>query len=159
MQTGSLSVIGLRQGGTMERILLTFGWKRFLHAAAGVVMANAPAVAQQSDRDSGAEQVIVLAPYMERERLAPDPASRYIPRERVSYNIPVSYADLDLTNPSDVAKLEARINVAAQEGCRQLDQHFPPTIYAPDTINYKQDCVKRAVEGALAKVRTIVASR
>jgi UrcA family protein len=141
----------------MKKLFSTSGWNRLLLAASGVVIANAPAVAQQND--SGVEQVIVLAPYMERERLAPDPASRYIPRERVSYNIPVSYADLDLTKPSDVAKLEARINVAAQEGCRQLDTHFPPTIYVPDTINYKQDCVKRAVEDAVAKVRTMVATR
>lgn len=141
----------------MKKTFSMSGWNRLLLAASGVVIANAPAVAQQND--SGVEQVIVLAPYIERERLAPDPASRYIPRERVSYNIPVSYADLDLSEPSDVAKLEARINVAAQEGCRQLDAQFPPTIYVPDTINYKQDCVRRAVEGALAKVRTIVATR
>jgi len=119
--------------------------------------------ARAQDYDAGRqtdETIIVEAPhpYIERETLGRTPDSR-LPQERVSYSIPVSIADLNLANPSDQATVEDRIYSAAWQACRELDRHFPPSIYIPTTSETRRQCADRAADGGMAQARMIADAR
>jgi len=128
--------------------------KPLLAAAAGLAMLAGPAIAQDYYGPASDEEVIVQAPYAQREELRPEPGS-LLGRERVSYSIPVHFGDLDLNNPGDEARLERRIDHAAREACRQLDRHFPPSIYIPENSETRRDCAERAADNGMRKVRMI----
>lgn len=65
----------------------------------------------------------------------------------------VSYADLDLAKPADVATLERRINEAAMVVCDKLGKAYPES--GPET----KECAKRAADKALAEARKVAASK
>jgi UrcA family protein len=65
----------------------------------------------------------------------------------------VSYADLDLAKPTDVATLEWRIKEAATVVCDKLGKAYPDS--GPDT----KECAKRAADKALAEAKKVAASR
>jgi UrcA family protein len=65
----------------------------------------------------------------------------------------VSYADLDLAKPADVAALEKRIKEAANFVCDKLGKAYPDS--GPDT----KECAKRAADKALAEARKVAATR
>jgi UrcA family protein len=138
----------------MEQKTFALCRKQFLVAAAGLAILAGPAFAQDYYRSAADEEVIVQAPYMQREDIGPEPGS-LLARQRVSYSVPVNFADLDLNNPGDEARLERRIYHAAGEACHQLDRHFPPSIYIPGTSETRRDCVERAADVGMAKVRMI----
>jgi len=65
----------------------------------------------------------------------------------------VSYADLDLAKPTDVATLELRIKEAATVVCDKLGKAYPDS--GPNT----KECAKRAADKALAEAKKVAASR
>jgi UrcA family protein len=65
----------------------------------------------------------------------------------------VSYSDLDLAKPTDVATLEWRINEAATVVCDKLGKAYPDS--GPNT----KECAKRAADKALAEAKKVAASR
>jgi UrcA family protein len=64
----------------------------------------------------------------------------------------VSYADLDLAKPADVATLESRIKEAANFVCDKLGKAYPDS--EPDTM----ECAKRAADKALAEAKKVAAA-
>jgi UrcA family protein len=64
----------------------------------------------------------------------------------------VSYADLDLSKPSDFATLEGRVNEAAKVVCEKLGKAYPDS--GPAT----KECAKRAADKALTEARKIAAA-
>ena len=64
----------------------------------------------------------------------------------------MSYADLDLAKPADVATLDWRINEAAKVVCEKLGKAYPDS--GPDT----KECAQRAANKALAEARKVAAS-
>ncbi len=104
------------------------------------------------------ESIVVEAPYARRETVGREPKSG-IPRQLVSYNIPVSIADLDFSSAADRARLEDRIHEAAWEACRQLDRRYSPSIYVPETSESRSRCADRAADDAFAQARMIADAR
>lgn len=115
-------------------------------AAIAYATAVGPASAQQQTRVL--EQVTVVAPRLVRhtERTPTGAAN-----ELVSLTRRVSIGDLDLTKYADVMELEKRINETAEEACDYLAEMFP--LASPDT----PDCVRRAVDGAMAQAHEAIA--
>lgn len=64
----------------------------------------------------------------------------------------VSYADLDLKKPADVATLEKRIKEAATEVCTALGKAYPES--GPET----KACAKQAVERAMPSMQKAIAA-
>ena len=65
----------------------------------------------------------------------------------------VSYADLDLAKPADVATLDSRINEAAKVVCEKLGKAYP------DSGPYTRECAKCAADRALAEARKVATTR
>jgi len=63
----------------------------------------------------------------------------------------VSFADLDLTYPADVRRLEMRVNDAARRVCTQLNQD------SPNPANMGHSCQEVAVRDAMGQVRYAIA--
>jgi UrcA family protein len=95
------------------------------------------------------EQVIVKAPYTIRRQVVQTYSPGRGAVERVTISRKVGYADLNLSNPSDVAELERRVKAAANDDCRQLDRQFSKT-YIPQSEG--ANCVRNAARPALASV-------
>jgi UrcA family protein len=74
------------------------------------------------------------------------------PIERMAVDYHVSYADLDLSKDADVQKLHGRVEAAAQNACRQLDELYP--LEAP---NWRA-CTQAAINGASPQVQTAVSA-
>src|ERR1051326_5270178 len=104
-----------------------------------------PAHAQPT-APNGQEQVTVEAsPYIvQRSPIsgAPPTPKR---EERISISRSVSYADLDPSNPADVAELERRIKETAKDVCRRATRHYPPYYIHPKD---ERKCVRTATEEA-----------
>jgi len=110
----------------------------------GLLIANGPVFAQEP------EVITVVAPRAVVQKTAGrDP--RGMPFTDVSVSLTVSYAALDLTKQSDVAEVEKRIDEAAKEACRQLDQ-LPFT--DPDA-----DCAGKAAKEGKAELKAIIAGK
>ncbi len=132
-------------------------------SACVLLAAGALTSASAQDRDADCaypneESIIVEAPYAQRQTVGREPKSG-IPRQLVSYNIPVSIADLDLASPSDQARLEDRVMTAAWEACRQLDRRYSPSIYIPETSESRGRCAQRAADDAFAQAHMIAVAR
>jgi len=112
--------------------------------AAGVVMASAPALAQQP------AQVTIQA-----ERPAKVVGRSYtgVPIELVTLTRRVSYADLDLTTHAGATELEKRVSDTAKDACKQLDTLYPLT--AADT---GPSCVKKATDDAMTQAHAAIAA-
>jgi UrcA family protein len=65
----------------------------------------------------------------------------------------VTYADLDLAKPADVAKLEWRIKEAATVVCDKLGKAYPDS--GPNT----KECAKRATDKAMTEAKKIIAAK
>ena len=98
------------------------------------------------------EEIVVEATPIVKESKA-DTASPAPGYYKVVMSSRVSYADLDLAKPTDVAKLEWRINEAATVVCEKLGKAYPDS--GPNT----KECAKRAADKALAEARKVTASR
>ena len=75
-----------------------------------------------------------------------------IPTELISISFRVNYADLDLTKGDGVQTLKSRIEVAAREGCEQLDRLYPLT------PREAPKCIKKALDDSSAQLRNAIAA-
>jgi UrcA family protein len=53
------------------------------------------------------------------------------PIDQITASEPVSYADLNLSNPADVKTLDRRVDAAAVQSCRAINQEYPSEFYPP----------------------------
>jgi UrcA family protein len=96
------------------------------------------------------EKVTVQGPYTIREHMNDTSIGRG-EIEKVSVSQSVSYADLNLSKPADVAVLKDRIQRAARDNCNKLRRSYPEFSYrAP-----RPDCVADAVRPTNARVDQI----
>jgi len=117
-----------------------------------VAMPLAACMAWSSVLAQPLEEIVVEATPIVKEGKA-DTASPAPGYYKVVMSSRVSYADLDLAKPTDVAKLEWRINEAATVVCEKLGKAYPDS--GPNT----KECAKRAADKALAEARKVTASR
>jgi UrcA family protein len=75
-----------------------------------------------------------------------------VPIADVSVNYGVSAGDLDLASNAGAAELSKRVSDAAQAACKKLSRQYPDA--TPDDA----ECVKRAVDEAMIKVRKMAAA-
>jgi len=110
----------------------------------GLLVASVPVFAQDQ------EVIVVVAP---REMVKTVGRSTIgAPIKEVSLSLTVSYAGLDLAKPSDYAELEKRINDAAAEACKQLDQMYP-------LMEEDKTCATKAADGGMTELKAIVAAK
>jgi UrcA family protein len=127
---------------------LTISMLRFgFPLAIALATASAAAVAQQTDQTPNAkieagkvQETMVRVSYTG------------IPIDRVQVDLPVSYANLDLTTPSGAAELKRRVTEAANEVCKQVDEADPLDLSDIDDFS----CVRAATDGALKQVKAVI---
>jgi len=74
------------------------------------------------------------------------------PIKSVTVDYHVSYADLDLVKHADVLTLNKRVEGAAHDACRQLDELYP--VESPKL----RECTADAVSGASEQVQSAIAA-
>jgi UrcA family protein len=117
--------------------------------ALALAMASAAAVAQQTDQtpdvktEAGKVQETVKLSYTG------------VPIERLQVDLPVSYANLDLTTPAGAAELKRRVSDAAKEACDKVDSANPTDLLDTDDTAY---CVRTATHGAMKQVKAVIAA-
>jgi UrcA family protein len=118
------------------------------------VATGVPAFAATVTTPTLVEELIVIAPHVIR---TPGPVGRHGQRtEILTLERRVSYADLDLTKPSDAAELRARVRKAAKGACADLEARAPSG-YGTATAS-EQGCEGAANAEALAVVDQLVAA-
>ena len=116
--------------------------------AIALAMASAAAVAQQADQTPNAK----IADGKVHETL--DRISYTgIPIERLEVDLPVSYANLDLTTPSGAAELKRRVTDAAKEACARVDRADPVDLSDSD-----ETCVRTATNGGMKQANSAIAA-
>ena len=115
--------------------------------AGGLVIGGGQAMAQPGE-------ITVVAPHVVRQNVGQTPGG--IPIDVVSLAQHVSYSDLDLKTDSGVTALEGRITDASKQACGQLEILYPAAQFPVDPAN--KDCVKTAVEGAMAQATVAIAA-
>ena len=127
-----------------------------LLAAMGLVLcANVVFAQEAAPKKAGAaiEEVVVEAPVVRRKVSATSPTG--YTTETIQLKRQVSYADLDLTQESDVREFEERIETTAREACEALDDMLDRD---------KQDrtdvfrCTKLAIKDAREELEAVVAA-
>lgn len=125
------------------------GIGRALTLAAALLAPTAPLLAQGIPAAAGKE-IVVEAP-----RSAPlpptagrDPYSG-APVVVTTVRITALYGDLDLTSPTDVARLRSRIEHVAQAACRQLDR-LQPLGSDPQCVSTAVAKTRPALDAAVA---------
>ena len=127
-----------------------------LLVATGLLTWTGAAAAQETGEKevSGAiEEVVVEAPVVSRKVAATSPTG--YTTEMIQLRRQVTFADLDLTDESDVEVLEERIETTAREACQALDDMLDRD---------KQDqtdvfrCTKQAIKGAKKEFEAVVAA-
>jgi UrcA family protein len=97
------------------------------------LLSQQPALAQPvaaADQAAAIEEITVVAPELVRQEAGRGRHGQRI--EVVSLTKKVSYADLDLTKPSDQTELRNRIRTTATAACKELDARTKPNLlYAP----------------------------
>jgi UrcA family protein len=99
------------------------------------------------------EQVTVLAPQVSRVRVGTGRHNQ--PVEVASLAMNVSYADLDLTKPSDQQEFKDRITNTAREACQELDRQTTLQILQPPVST---DCIGDASMEALKVADQVIAA-
>lgn len=114
--------------------------------AAASLAAAGPAVAQNTSEES-TPVITVTAP-----RTVTSPVRRHgrgaADKAVITLQISVRYADLDLADPADAARLMIRVEGAARDACRQLDRLYP--------LDKDKDCVVRAVGDARPGAQAVI---
>jgi UrcA family protein len=109
--------------------------------------------ARAQPRPGDEEQVTVDGPYTVRQETTRRSMSGLMADQTISVSQKVSYADLDMSKPSDVDTMRGRVRAAAKDSCRQLEQRFPPSIYIPGKTLHQ--CIRDTTSQALADVNAI----
>jgi UrcA family protein len=108
--------------------------------------ASAAAVAQQTNQTPDFK--IEAGKVQETVKLSYDG----VPMERLQVDVPVSYANLDLTTTSGAAELEKRVAEAAKAACEKVDGADPFNLSDTDDT----DCVRTATNGAMKRVKAVI---
>jgi len=132
----------------MKNITATHRTLSLALALTGVFIVTNLAVAQNTT-----EEVIVRAP-IERVNVKSVPGS-VAKVEIIELNRYVSFADLDLSKPADVAMLDTRIAAVANESCQKLSDMFPLDRSDPNEMNR---CVKKAIASAGNRKDRVIAA-
>jgi UrcA family protein len=74
------------------------------------------------------------------------------PIKELSIRSRVSYADLDLSTPDGVAKLEQRVKDTAISTCKELK------VQIPAEGSTEEKCIKEAIDGATPQIQAAVAA-
>jgi UrcA family protein len=132
--------------------------KNFIRSSAAIAIAAGglmllPSMANAQERTAGQQpdEIIVYGAPIEsytvgRSHTTGAPIRVYELTRRVSYH------DLDLRNPAHVDELEWRIETAAVDACRELDQAHP--FGQPDV----RGCISKAVDRAEYQMEEAVAA-
>lgn len=72
------------------------------------------------------------------------------PIKELSIRSRVSYADLDLTKPADVATLEKRVKDIATSTCKEIK------VYVPAEGSTVDKCIEQAIDGATAQIQKAI---
>lgn len=108
-------------------VLLLAGSIGLVFAGSSVALAAPCGVYGGYDSPSAPEQVIVTAPPA-RIVTGPSQIQHYrlnVPPQKVSMSQPVQYADLDLCTANGAQALRARVRIAANNVCKQLEGMYP----------------------------------
>ncbi|HSM30183.1 MAG TPA: UrcA family protein [Woeseiaceae bacterium] len=125
-------------------------------AAAGLLMLTGAGVAQETGEKKASaaiEEVVVEAPVVHRKVAATSPTG--YTTEMIQLRREVTFADLDLTDESDVKKLEERIEATAKEACEALDDMLDRDTQDPTDVFR---CTKQAIKDAKKEVEAVVAA-
>lgn len=106
--------------------------------------AMAACIPQWSATAQGSSDIVVSAPTA---RADGEPSDGVQQRQRLAANVVVETGDLDLRTSYGRAILDARIRMAADAACDQLDRIDPP-VGPGGWIPDKGDCRHLAVKGA-----------
>ena len=124
--------------------------------AAGLQLWTGAAPAQETadmKASKAIEEVIVEAPVVRRKVAATSPTG--YTTEMIQLKREVSYADLDLTDESDVRVFEERIETTAREACRALDDMLDRDKQDPTDVFR---CTKQAIKDARKDLEAVVAA-
>ena len=127
-----------------------------LLVATGLLTWTGAAAAQETGEKevSGAiEEVVVEAPVVSRKVAATSPTG--YTTEMIQLRRQVTFADLDLTDDSDVKELEGRIETTAQEACEALDDMLDRDKQDPTDVFR---CTKQAIKNARKELEAAVAA-
>jgi UrcA family protein len=131
----------------------------FMPALAGVVLCGlvgigGPALAQGGAAPQAMEQVMITSPLViKRDAVNAARAQGLRNPELVSISRPVSYSDLDMSKPADVAQLQTRARNTVRDVCQELGQLYPRT--GGQFIYTNTDCVKKATDEAMDTIKQI----
>jgi len=103
--------------------------------------------------NSAIEEVVVEAPVVRRKVAATSPTG--YATEMIQLGREVTFADLDLTEQSDVKKLEERIETTAKEACQALDDMLDRDKQDPTDVFR---CTKQAIKNAKEEFEAVVAA-
>lgn len=124
--------------------------------AAGFFVWTTAAVAQETGKaeaSSAIEEVVVEAPVVRRKVAATSPTG--YTTEMIHLKRQVTYADLDLTDASDVRELEERIETTAKEACQALDEMLDRDKQDPTDVFR---CTKQAIKDAKKDLEAVLAA-
>jgi UrcA family protein len=127
-----------------------------LLVATGLLTWTGAAAAQETGEKevSGAiEEVVVEAPVVSRKVAATSPTG--YTTEMIQLRRQVTFADLDLTDESDVKVLEERIETTAREACQALDDMLDRDKQDPTDVFR---CTKQAIKNARKELEAAVAA-
>ena len=124
-------------------------------ALCGLAVVGGPALAQGGAAPGHTmEQVMITSPYViKREAVTAARAQGLRNPELVSISRPVSYSDLDMSKPADVAQLQTRARNTVRDVCQELGQLYPRT--GGQFIYTNTDCVKKATDEAMDTIKQI----
>ena len=129
-----------------------------------LAVASGAAQAQHSNATQGSEPnkyiTIVAGHAVQHQKVPNGSLSTAFPTEEISVSHTVSYADLDLRNPSGVSELKDRVKQAAQTACQELDRLSPGTNQAyggdPSVETDSRTCIQRAEDSSRKDVDRVV---
>jgi UrcA family protein len=99
------------------------------------------------------EEVIVEAPVVRRKVAATSPTG--YTTEMIQLRRQVTFADLDLTDETDVKMLQERIETTAKEACQALDDMLDREKQDPTDVFR---CTKQAIKDAEKELEAVVAA-
>jgi UrcA family protein len=78
--------------------------------------------------------------------------------DRVELSAQVKAVDLNLAHPRDVARLQRRVEKAAQLVCTQIGERYPWLVDKSDQVD-KAACVRGAVDNAMSQIKVAALAR
>ena len=127
-----------------------------LLVSTGLLAGTGAAAAQDTGEKKAGEaieEVIVEAPVVRRKVAATSPTG--YTTEMIQLRRQVTFADLDLTDESDVKTLEERIETTAKEACEALDDMLDRDKQDPTDVFR---CTKQAIKDAEKELEAVVAA-